>query len=72
MGVIDDISLKVIDGDVEYGISNLRVAILKMLCLENFFKEEVGKENDNVTIILDGKAIVVEDKIESFLNKKLF
>ena len=37
LGIIDDISLKVINGDVEnigHDISNQRVAILQMLCLE--------------------------------------
>ena len=41
MGIIDDISLKVIDEDVENiqnDISNLRVAILQVLCLERLYK----------------------------------
>ena len=42
LGILDDLSLKVIDGDVkkiEREISNLRFAILQMLCLENFYRE---------------------------------
>ena len=43
MGIIDGISLKVIDRDVktiEHDMSNLSVAILKMLCLERLYIDE--------------------------------
>ena len=54
---IDDISLKVIDGDVkkfEHALSNMRVAILKMLCLEKLLVQE-AKSEDMKLHPLDGK-----------------
>ena len=67
MGFIDDISLKVLDGDVKNTkpeISNLRVAILQMLCLERLYREE--KDNGKrPRLILDGKELVKDDEIES-------
>ena len=77
MGTIDDISKKVIDGDAknfEREKSNLRVAILQLLCSENMKtkEEEEAKENDNVTISLVGKAISQENEKKFLLDWKWF
>ena len=51
MSIVDDISLKANDGDVEnidYEICNLRRAILQTLCLENFYEKEADHEKRGV------------------------
>ena len=72
-GIVDDISLKIIAGDVgklRFVMSTLRAAIFKMLCLEKLCKEEATNKNDKSIIRLRGEEIGDEDKIESFLNIK--
>ena len=74
MGIIDDISLKVIDGDVEifeHKISNLRVAISQKLCLGKLYKKEADHEKRGVESI-NGKRIVNHDEYESFQSKNWF
>ena len=59
MGIIDNISLKVIDGNVvniEYEKSNLSVAIFQMLRLEVLFAQENRYEDIKVERI-DGKKL---------------
>ena len=46
LGVADDISLMIIEGNVENlvpGINNLRVVLVQLLYLENLQKEEAAK-----------------------------
>ena len=67
MGIIDCISLKVIGGGVEkieYEISNLRIAILQMLCVQSFHREE-GVTKTNLKK-LRGEELVREDEIEFY------
>ena len=74
MGIIDDFSLKVIDGDVkniEHEISNPTVGVLQMLCLERLSRKEKDDEK-RPNLIIDGKELIRDDKIESFQNKSWF
>ena len=69
--IIADISLMAIDGTVEnlvQGINTLRVSFLKLLCLEEQYKEEAAKRDKKV-ITKDGKEIFCYEKIECFQNK---
>ena len=68
MGIIDDFSLQVKDGFVKnfvYDLSNSRVAILQMLCLECLPREE--KYNEKMpNFIIDGKEVSSHDETEFF------
>ena len=75
IGIVNDMSLKIIADDVEqtgFDVSNLRAAILKTLCLENLYKEEAANKNEKSTIGLGGVAVFDQPKNESFLNLEWF
>ena len=74
LGVFDDISLMVKDGNVENLIqeaNNLRFCFRQLLCLENLYKGEVAKEDEKV-ITLNEKDIISCDQVKSFRDKKCF
>ena len=60
LGVVDDITLMVINRKVEHIVPEiiiLRVGILQLLFLEKLYKKEAGKEDrDDITI--NGKTLI--------------
>ena len=65
MGLKDDISLKVIEGDrkiIEHEISHLKVAILEMIFTESLYREkqDFGKTHN---LIVDGLELIRDGKI---------
>ena len=74
VNILDDISLMIIDEDVEKkndGVkNNLRVVILQMLCFQWLYKEEAEKKKGIIT--KNAKKITSFDEIDSFQNEKWF
>ena len=74
MGIIDAISQKVIDGDVEtieHEINILRVAVLHMFCLEILYETEACSKKMGVVTIF-GKEFNIHGEVEAFQIKNGF